>query len=289
MSFASVIMENHQAQSQASKHLGSLLKLQQQQQPERGSGAEGNDATAQGVLDQLFTAAEERMETDNDKRVVGLLKSQVVTFIKTTLGVHGFDHGDRPQQGKSSDNQPSLSWSDVSTMPDEPSHSPRPARLDEDDDDEDDGFAERAETLHLEKLALEYNTYDKGDDEPDSDHEDVQPAVLSRGIQPRGVQSRGGDGFQTVQKKRYRRNQYRRQGGVACQEFRPTYLHSLPSDTYCIPIFFPSEDSYDASRKPRTDCVYLILMRCFFIYSIDVPWCVVNGSKDASYCRILPD
>jgi hypothetical protein len=194
------------------------------------------------------------METENDKQVVSLLKSQVVTFIKTTLGVHGFDHGDRPQQGKSDDNQPSLSWSDVSTMPDEPRHSPRPARLDEDDEEEEEGFAERAETLHLEKLALEYNTYDKGDDEPDS--EDEQPAVLSRGIQSRGVQSRGvqsrNDGFQTVQKKRYRRNQYRRQGGVACQEFRPTYLHSLPTDTYCIPIFFPSEDSYDASIEKRT-------------------------------------
>jgi hypothetical protein len=243
MSFASTIMENQQAQSQASKHLGSLLKLQQQ--PERGT--EGNYEAALGVLNQLFTAADERMETDNDKRVVGLLKSQVVTFIKTTLGVHGFDHGDSPQQ--SSDNQPSLSWSEVSTMPDEPRHSPRPARLDEDDDEEDDGFAERAETLHLEKLALEYNTYDKGDDEPDS--EDEQPALLSRGIQSRGVQSRN-DGFQTVQKKRYRRNQYRRQGGAACQEFRPTYLHSLPTDTYCIPIFFPSEDSYDASIEKRT-------------------------------------
>ncbi|CAO3587327.1 unnamed protein product [Absidia cylindrospora] len=207
------------------------------------------------------------METDNDKRVVALLKSQVSTFINTTLGVQEFDNTvcGANKQDDDDQQQPSLSWTDVNTTLDEqprrfPAPTQHPGYGDDDDNSEDEGFAERAEKDHLDRLASEYNAYDKDDDEPDSEPEDEQQkGTLSRGIQSRGVvtsrgmaTSRGmgggrvaSDGFQTVQKKSYRRNQYRRQGGMACQEFRPTYLKSLPSDTYCIPIFFPSEDSYD--------------------------------------------
>ncbi|CAO3581273.1 unnamed protein product [Absidia cylindrospora] len=251
MTFAGAIMENQQAQTQASKHLGLLLQLQQQ--PQRG----GNQGSPEAVLHQLFAAAEERMETDNDKRVVGLLKSQIAMFVKKTLGVDEFDHTYQHQhaeQDGDKDEQPSLSWADVASMPDEPAYSPRPSRhagYEDNDDSEDDGFAERAEKLHLDKLALEYNTYDKEDHEPDSEDENdpsAGGAALSRGVQSRGVVSSrvaGGDGFYTVQKKRYRRNQYRQQGGVSCQEFQPTFLPTLSPDTYCIPIFFPSEESYD--------------------------------------------
>jgi hypothetical protein len=245
MSFAGAIMENEQAQSQASRHLGSLLQLQQ---PRRG----GKQDSPESVLHQLFAAAEERMETDNDKRVVGLLKSQIAMFIKKTLGVDEFDHTYQHQQaGHDGDNkeaQPTLSWADVASMPDEPAHSPRPGRHGEDDDSEDDGFAERAEKLHLSNMASEYNRYDKDDQEPDSDHEQDSSAPLSRGIQSRAIGGRagGGDGFYTVQKKRYRRTQYRQQG-IVCQEFQPDLLPTLSPDTYCIPIFFPSEKSYDVS------------------------------------------
>jgi hypothetical protein len=247
MSFAGTIMENQQAQSQATRHLGSLLQLQ------RGGASSKGRGSAVSVLNQLFAAAEQRLETDNDKRVVELLKSQVATFINKSLGIYAFDHTAHQQQQEEEEEddddenkQPTLSWADVASMPDEPVHSPQPTRYragyGAEDDSDDDGFAERAEKLHLDNLAADYNSYDKGDDEPDSDHEEEQ---RSRGIQSRGIRSGGGNGFQTVQKRRYRRTEYRHQGGVSCQEFRPSYLHALPADTYCIPIFFPSEESYD--------------------------------------------
>ncbi|KAI8331906.1 hypothetical protein BC941DRAFT_505563 [Chlamydoabsidia padenii] len=246
MSFAGAIMENQEAQSQASRHLGSLLQLQHGRPSNKGR------SSAVNVLNQLFAAAEQSLETDNDRRVVGLLKTQVATFINKSLGIYEFNASsisttttEQDDDDDDDDDKPTLSWADVASIPDEPVHSPQPTRYHpgygDDDDNEDDGLAERAEKLHLDNLAAQYNTYDKEDDEPDSDHEEQQQQPLSRGIQTRG----GGDGFCTVQKKRYRRSEYRRQGGISCQEFRPSYLHSLPSDTYCIPIFFPSEDSYN--------------------------------------------
>lgn len=259
MSFAGTIMENQQAHSQATRHLGTLLQLQ------RGGTSSKGRGSAVSVLNQLFAAAEQRLETDNDKRVVELLKSQVATFINKSLGIYAFDHtttttqeeGRDEEEEEEENQQPTLSWADVASMPDEPVHSPQPTRYragyGAEDDSDDDGFAERAEKLHLDNLAADYNSYDKGDDEPDSDHEEEQQQQRSRGIQSRGIQSRsgGGEGFQTVQKRRYRRTEYRHQGGVSCQEFRPSYLHALPADTYCIPIFFPSEESYDV--KPMNE------------------------------------
>ncbi|KAI8086719.1 uncharacterized protein BX664DRAFT_299587 [Halteromyces radiatus] len=232
MSFASAIMENQQSQSQAAKHLGSLLQLQQQrQQPED----HGRSAT---IFNQLFTTAEQSMESDNDKRVLGLLKSQLATFISTTLGMDGFEEATQQDPIEEEENHAGLSWADVTSM-----STPRPSRLDDDDDDEDIGYAERAEQNHLKQLASDYNSYDKEDDEPDSEEEEEEEEGQ---VKSRGVVTRSADGFQTVQKKkRYRRNQYRRQPVDNYQEFNPDPLEPLSPDVYCIPIFFPSEESYD--------------------------------------------
>ncbi|KAI8073917.1 hypothetical protein BC940DRAFT_343488 [Gongronella butleri] len=235
MSVANTIMENEEVRRQASKHLGSLIQLRQKDRPVT------EDVR---VFDRLFRAAEQQMADEEDKKVLLLLKAQVATFIAASFDAAEFnEHGKEDENDDNDENEPKLSWSTV-----ESTHG---KRFDEDEVKDDPMSAERAENEHHARLAAEYNTYDRDDDDNDyNDDNDDQEVPRERGMPP-GSKSYGmvaatnaKSNVNAPPKRRYRRNEYRRPNTVSSGNFHPQTLGNVPESTYCVPIFFPSEDSY---------------------------------------------
>ncbi|ORX52407.1 phospholipase D/nuclease [Hesseltinella vesiculosa] len=223
MSVASTIMENEQVRQQASKHLGSLIQLRQRDRPVT------EDV---GVFNRLFKAAEQQMADAQDKKVLSLLKAQVATFIGASFDAPEFTQAKDEAKDDDEENEPRLSWATVANQG---------KRLDENERPDDPFGPERAEFDHHHKMAADYNTYDRGDDEDDQqapqEEEDNAP-------RERGMGGRPGQGQWAPAKRRYRRNEYRRPN-ASNSAFHPTPLGPLPAGTYCIPAFFPNEESYD--------------------------------------------
>ncbi|CAO3628455.1 unnamed protein product [Cunninghamella blakesleeana] len=181
-----------------------------------------SSSTTLEALNKLFSSAEENMESEQDKQILNHLKTQVTQLFNNHNNAY--------------------------TTTKKTSQSTGGYHYAESDEEEEEGYAERAEHAHLKQLANDYNTYDKGDDESASDNDDDDNnnndgEVRSRGINRNKNHQKGNDGFYTIKKQRHHASNYRKQ--VCYNEFRPQYLDNLPERVYCMPMFFPSEESYN--------------------------------------------
>lgn len=151
-----------------------------------------------------------------------------------------------------------------------------------DNDDEHARLKKQLEEEHYGSDGSGEEEYDSGEDASGSSESDYEEVIERIPIKSREIGGAGG--FQVVRRKQKKKkttittnftyshssqsydnnqaqnynnnnnNNYRRQPRhrVRICEFRPKMLERLPCEqTFCMPVFFPSEDSYLVSKKKR--------------------------------------
>lgn len=240
-------------------HLNGLLLNQETPQVEQ----------AVQLFDTMFSNATKSLETENDKQVMSVLKRQITSFIGITLGVRAF-LDQRQEQALEDDEKNQLSCADAYEK-EEAWHN-------------DFYAPERAEHERLRQQLLDEEQYGRENqhgeeeerDEEETEGEDDDEDEYEEVVEKVAVKSReigGAGGFVEVRRKQKKKKQtittnfsyshnnsydnYQNCGGnnynnrppprhqpVRVSEFRPQLLEELPHGTFCIPVFFPSEDSY---------------------------------------------
>ncbi|CAO3646388.1 unnamed protein product [Cunninghamella echinulata] len=216
------------------------------------------------------------MDSEDDKQILSHLKQQVSQLFQQSIG-----------SGKS--------YTTTTTTTSSSSSKYNKDNADSDDEEEEEGYAERAEHAHLNQLANDYNTYDKGDDDSDSDKDDDNNdnndnQVTSRGINRNKNHQLGNDGFYTVsnvKKQRHHANHYRKQ--VACNEFRPDYLSNISNDIYCMPMFFPSEDSYNTFHSALSSAQEKLHIAIFSLTDNATANVIIDAKERGVDVRIIAD
>lgn len=266
------LVSNTSLLDKMSVHLNGLLRNQDP------PGAE----QAVQLFDTMFSNALKNLETENDKQVLSVLKRQMSSFIGVTLGVRLFleQHQEQELEEESGQqlscadaHEKEAAWQKKSDF-----HAPENAeheRLKQQIlDDEHYG----TENHHGEEYEEERQEEGGEEDDDDDEYEEVVEMVP--------VKSReigGAVGFEVVRrrekKKRatiatnftyshnnsyenysnkpsggnndhYYKQQHPPRSRVRVTEFRPKLLdEQLPSTTFCIPVFFPSEESYSVSSR----------------------------------------
>ncbi|KAF7725564.1 hypothetical protein EC973_009519 [Apophysomyces ossiformis] len=210
---AETLVSNEDALDKATDHLNLLLKHQKSGQ-------------AVGVFDKMFSAAEDAMESDADKHVLSLLKTYVSSMLATSVGAHAFapknkhKHSNKEEEEVEQEEK-HFSWAEVAATKSSTSDTasndfpslgtdgpvtPKPT------------WTEVA-AWHQEKNVDVYYA-------ERAEHRRVQQIHVEYGHREEYISYRGGTHLR---------------GG----SFQPRYLDHVPSNIYCMPLFFPSEESYD--------------------------------------------
>ncbi|KAF7726705.1 hypothetical protein EC973_008479 [Apophysomyces ossiformis] len=279
MSSAEIIVSDDELSHRASSHFNLLLKKQR-----------GPPKQALAVMNKMFAAASEVMESETDKQVLTWLKSCMSCFIGTSIGVPAFLPENQPkepaeeEEEAESEKHHHASWADVVAHHAEKESderqtqdnsgfpalgapdSPRPSKYHEDEVD----YAIHVERSRLRKLTLEYSY--------EEEHEEHQEEE---------------DGFRSVHHENHRRCiMHRRKHGrynVNPVDFEPTVQEELPSGIYCMPIFFPSEDSYLTFISALASAEESLLV-CVFSLTDDNTADVLIDAKDRGLdVRIITD
>ncbi|KAI8393929.1 uncharacterized protein BYT42DRAFT_591461 [Radiomyces spectabilis] len=265
MSSAGDILSDDALHENVSTHFTTLLQHHQ-----------GHPRQAVGILNKLFSAADERMECDTDKQVLSLLQTFVSGFIATALGSpellpsckHGISREEKEEEKKADedDNEPrKVSWAAVAALKQKhqkvngeansytgggaPATRPHPrgwfrhSTVVEEDDD-------RQERREHERMRQQELSYHNQDNDNDNDRCDQEPGTRAVNRYPK--QHSNGNG-----------PKYYRHQRIYPQHFRPEYLADIPGDAFCMPLFFPSEHSYQifinalaSARESLLVCVY---------------------------------
>lgn len=257
-----------------STHLNGLLR---NQEPEVNRAVK--------VFDGMFANASNALETEADKQVLSILRRQVSSFIGITLGVKPFlDQHNQEALNDDDDDDNKLSWASANEK--ETSGAWNEKKQYHQENNSDIYAPERLEHERL-RQQLEEEQYGQGahhgeSDEHDDDEEEDSESEYEEVVEQVAVKSReigGAGGFEVVRRKKKKtkkttittnftyshnsnndydnnrpsNNNYNRpppRHRVRVCEFRPHMLERLcPEQTYCMPLFFPSEDSY--SVRPQ--------------------------------------
>ncbi|KAI8138376.1 hypothetical protein BJV82DRAFT_673724 [Fennellomyces sp. T-0311] len=194
MASADVVMADSELREKATSHFNMLLEQRQRK------GGSQDDEDAVKLMNRLFAATANSMDSDEDKQRLGLLKNYMSCLIGTTLGVDAFlpeyieKKEEEEEEEEEEENQPVMSWADVAAKKSEQEETvvQRSAWC---RTYEAGLAAERREHARIRQMSMKY--YQHQDEEPED---------------------------------------------WGC--FEPEFLHDLPSEVFCMPIFFPSENSY---------------------------------------------
>ncbi|KAG0170494.1 hypothetical protein DFQ28_001808 [Apophysomyces sp. BC1034] len=283
MASAETIVTDHELSQRVSSHLNLLLKKKRGPPPQ-----------ALAVMNKMFATASESMESETDKQVLAWLKTCMSCFVGTSVGVRDFLPQNQPKELPEAEETEQTehhhaSWADVVAHHAEKESderqdqdnlgfpalgapdSPRPSRY-SGHHDEDVDYAVHVERARLRKLTLEYNNDEEHDENKEEEEE---------------------DGFRSVHHENHRRCiLHRRRRGrynVNPVDFEPTLLDELPSGTYCMPIFFPSEDSYLTFISVLASAQESLLV-CVFSLTDDNTADVLIDAKDRGVdVRIVTD
>ncbi|KAI9486270.1 MAG: hypothetical protein EXX96DRAFT_604455 [Benjaminiella poitrasii] len=239
------------------------------------------------LFDKLFENAEEAMSCEQDKEVLKLLKSQLTSFIVTALGVSQFVSNEEGWKAYKEDyNKQGL---DI--------YSP-----------------ERAEHEHI-RRELEEELYgneagsgEEEDDEEEEESEEEEEVVESVQVRSRDM---GSDGFQTVvrrQKKTkkkkttttynvtnnsYTNNRpYYKQQTVRRREFCPEFLERediMSGETFCMPVFFPSEESYSIFHSALSTAKETLHICVFSLTDNDTANVLIDAKRRGVDVKIITD
>lgn len=195
MQSAEYLVADREMREKASTHFNTMLE----QRESKGSNQDDKDALK--LMNRLFAAAGNAMESDADKQRLVVLKDYVSCLISTSLGVDAFrpkwipeeESNEEEEEEDEEDNKP-MSWADVASRKaeDESTAEKRNAWC---RSYEAGIAAERREHVRAQQMARQYYHHQ------DESVEDWGP-------------------------------------------YEPKFLEELPSEVFCMPLFFPSEDSY---------------------------------------------
>ncbi|CEJ03776.1 hypothetical protein RMCBS344292_17753 [Rhizopus microsporus] len=251
MGSVNMLASDNSLLSQMSTHLNGLLRHRR-------------DDPLQ-VFDKLFHHAEKAMTSEVDRQVLSVLKCQVSSFIGVTLGVEPFLEQDRKvKEEKEEDEGEKISLSTAIVKEEEHKKSAWEQTKAFYHQVKADIFGpEHSEHERLRQLAEEHYGEHSAEEESgdDDEYEEIEETV-----QIKSREMGAPDEFKVVrrrQKKKktttttkitfnspYTSSDMRQppRHPIRAREFRPRRLEPLPEDTFCIPIFFPSEESYGVSR-----------------------------------------
>ncbi|KAI9248083.1 hypothetical protein BY458DRAFT_536652 [Sporodiniella umbellata] len=226
---------DHSLLEKMTTHLNGLLRHEKKQ-----------DNSPAAVFERMFVHAQEAMSSDADRQVLSVLQRQVSSFINVTLGVplepkttESIEKEvERLSLAEAQEEEHSSKWQETKDF-----YHQIKADLFGPEHTEHERLRQLAEE-HYGEPVKETNEESSGE----SDYEEVEERVPIKSREIGGPTE-----FQVVrrrQKKKKTTTTY-----TVCpsrpprhrpqfHEFHPRRLPHLPEDVYCMPLFFPSEESY---------------------------------------------
>lgn len=297
-----------------STHLNGLLR---NQEPEVNRAVK--------VFDGMFANASNALETEADKQVLSILRRQVSSFIGITLGVKPFldQHNQEALNDDDDDDDNKLSWASANEK--ETSGAWNEKKQYHQENNSDIYAPERLEHERL-RQQLEEEQYGQGahhgeSDEHDEEEEDSE-SEYEEVVEQVAVKSReigGAGGFEVVRRKKKKtkkttittnftyshnsnndydnnrpsNNNYNRpppRHRVRVCEFRPHMLERLcPEQTYCMPLFFPSEDSYSVFHSALSSAQETLFVCVFSLTDNDTADVLIDAHKRGVNVKIITD
>ncbi|KAI7900944.1 uncharacterized protein BX663DRAFT_515802 [Cokeromyces recurvatus] len=246
------------------------------------------------LFDTLFENAAGSMSTDQDKQVLELLKHQMKSFIGITLGVPQFVSNEDEwlackdryeQQGIDIYAPERLEHERIRRELEEERYDEKVGSGEEEDDDDDNDDKSNEE---------------EEDDNDDESNEEEEVQVKSREM--------NSNGFQTVSRQKKKKKKtttttynvtnnsytsnrpYRRQQVIKC-EFYPEYMacNDLNGDIFCMPVFFPSEESYRLFHSALSTAKETLYVCVFSLTDNDTAGVLIDAKKRGVDVRIITD
>ncbi|KAL0076931.1 hypothetical protein J3Q64DRAFT_1873881 [Phycomyces blakesleeanus] len=272
------IVSDNDLLEKVSSHLNYLLNRQS-----------GRPDEAVAIMNKMFSTAERALETDTDRQIVSLLKTYVSCFIGSTLGVRNFlprkkseDEEEEADENRHKDER-HISWTEVAN---------HHAKISEYSEDRDIHAPELAEHARLVQLAEEYNTLedDNGEYEEGEEGEEYEEESDEDPEKPKSREINGD--FQTVRRKRPQLANgggYNNRSRVRPKYFEPHHLERLSPEAYCIPIFFPSENSYQAFISALGSAKKSLLVCVFSLTDNNTADILIDAKERGVDVRIITD
>lgn len=236
------LSSDHSLLDKMTTHLNGLLRQKQDNSP-----------TA--VFDRMFLHAEKAMSLESDKQVLSVLKRQVSSFIGVTLGVQPFLEQRETVKEEEEEEVERLSLATAEVKEEE--HK-KTSKWEETKEfyhrlKADIFGPEHTEHERLRQLAEEnygeHSADEEEDEEGESEYEEVEVRVPVKSREIGGTEE-----FQVVRRRQKKKkitktytvtNSYRPpRHPVQTHEFHPKMLEHISGEVFCVPIFFPSEESY---------------------------------------------
>ncbi|KAG1171288.1 hypothetical protein G6F70_007311 [Rhizopus microsporus] len=292
MGSVNMLASDNSLLSQMSTHLNGLLRHRQ-------------DDPLQ-VFDKLFHHAEKAMTSETDRQVLSVLKCQVSSFIGVTLGVEPFLEQDRKvKEEKEEDEGEKLSLSAAIVKEEEHKKSAWEQTKAFYHQMKVDIFGpEHSEHERLRQLAEEH--YGEHSAEEESGDDDDEYEEIEETVQIKSREIGAPDEFKVVrrrQKKKkttttkitfnspYTSSDMRQppRHPIHVREFRPRSLEPLPEDTFCIPIFFPSEESYGVFHAALASAKRTLYICVFSLTDNDTADVIGDAYQRGLDVRIITD
>ncbi|KAI7872850.1 hypothetical protein BDF14DRAFT_1889253 [Spinellus fusiger] len=259
-------------------HLNYLLQRQSGQHKE-----------AVSIMNKMFLTAEEAMESENDKQVLVLLKTYVSCLIGSSLGISRFLPENHPKEDMHNDEH-HISWSTIHHPPTTTTEIPEEHSI------FSTFFSSLKKTYHAPELAEHARLAQLAEEYNDHDQEDSDREYVSDNDVPK---SRDMNGFQTVRRQRVSPNSGDYGGGrdrfrnnrscVKPKYFQPHRLERLSSEAYCIPVFFPSENSYQAFISALGSAKSSLLVCVFSLTDDNTADILIDAKQRGVDVRIITD
>ncbi|KAG0168575.1 hypothetical protein DFQ30_004585 [Apophysomyces sp. BC1015] len=209
MACAGTLVSNEVVLDKATDHLNHLLKHQKSGQ-------------AVGIFEKMFSAAEDAMESDADKHVLSLLKTYISSMLGTSVGAHAFAPKNRSKyihKEEDEDEGPKqFSWADVAAV-----------KLSSTSDETSAEFP----VLGTNAPTTPKPTWTEVAAMHQEKNTDVYRVERTEHARIRQIHVEYSHREEHIVKRQYTGN------------FQPRHLDPVPSQIFCMPLFFPSEDSYD--------------------------------------------
>ncbi|KAI8978380.1 hypothetical protein BDB01DRAFT_799634 [Pilobolus umbonatus] len=318
------LVSNNSLLDKMSTHLNGLLRSQ----PSYQGVEEEDDEKNVRLLKSMFGTASKAMGSDADKHVLSVLQRQVFSFIGVTLGVKPFleqkeENTQNESDSESDNDENKLTWTSAAKTGGE--RDAWTEKLEFYKRNNTDIFGpERAEHERLRQQALEdYEERNKeGDDEGEEDDESEEEVVETQ-MKSRGMNN-GDGGFEVVSRRQKKKknstttttttttsynsnnnnksnynqgNNYSKKPTYYRQprrrfrpaEFRPTHLARLAPDTFCIPVFFPSEESYTIFHSALSSAKRTLYVCIFSLTDDDTADALASAYNRGVDVRIITD
>ncbi|KAG1146137.1 hypothetical protein G6F37_000911 [Rhizopus arrhizus] len=281
------LSSDHSLLDKMTTHLNGLLRQKQDNSP-----------TA--VFDRMFLHAEKAMSLESDKQVLSVLKRQVSSFIGVTLGVQPFLEQRETVKEEEEEEVERLSLATAEVKEEE--HK-KTSKWEETKEfyhrlKADIFGPEHTEHERLRQLAEEnygeHSADEEEDEEGESEYEEVEVRVPVKSREIGGTEE-----FQVVRRRQKKKkttktytvtNSYRPpRHPVQTHEFHPKMLEHISGEVFCVPIFFPSEESYRIFHSALSSAKRTLHVCVFSLTDNDTAYVLGDAYERGVDVRIITD